>query len=139
VPGEALLIELPEGAVRQIPDALEAAMREVAATGARLGVDDFGTGYASLPMLQRLRVSAVCIDRQLIEGVPADAERAGLAKALITVARGLGFDVVAKGVEHAAQREFLAEAGCRIFQGALAGPAAVASEIEPLLRRRRAA
>ncbi len=139
VPGEALLIELPEGAVRQIPDALEAAMRAVAATGARLGVDDFGTGYASLPMLQRLRVSAVCIDRQLIEGVPADAERAGLAKALITVARGLGFDVVAKGVEHAAQREVLAEAGCRIFQGALAGPAAVASEIEPLLRRRRAA
>jgi diguanylate cyclase (GGDEF)-like protein/PAS domain S-box-containing protein len=139
LPGESLLIELPETAVRQIPEALEAAMRGVVATGARLGVDDFGTGYASLPTLQRLRVDAVCIDRQLIAGVPADTERAGLARALITLARGLAFEVVAKGVEHAAQREFLAETGCRIVQGDLVGAAAAAAEIEPILRARRAA
>jgi EAL domain-containing protein (putative c-di-GMP-specific phosphodiesterase class I) len=111
----------------------------VAATGARLGVDDFGTGYASLPMLQRLRVDAVCIDRQLIAGVPGDSERAGLARALVALARGLDFEVVAKGVENHAQREFLADSGCRICQGdlfALPGPA---GEIEPFLRARRAA
>jgi diguanylate cyclase (GGDEF)-like protein/PAS domain S-box-containing protein len=139
LPGASLLIELPETAVRQIPEALEEAMRGVVATGARLGVDDFGTGYASLPMLQRLRVDAVCVDRQLIAGVPADGERAGLARALITLARGLDFEVVAKGVETAAQREFLAEAGCRIVQGDLFGPPAAASVIEPVLRARRAA
>jgi diguanylate cyclase (GGDEF)-like protein/PAS domain S-box-containing protein len=139
LPGESLLVELPESAVREVPEALEAAMKAVVATGARLGVDDFGTGYASLPALQRLRVSAVCIDRQLIAGVPADPERAGLARALIALARGLAFDVVAKGVETVAQRDFLAEAGCRTVQGDLAGAAAVASEIEPVLRRRRAA
>ncbi|HWA39508.1 MAG TPA: EAL domain-containing protein [Burkholderiales bacterium] len=139
LPGESLLIELPEAAVREIPEALEAAMKAVVATGVRLGVDDFGTGYASLPALQRLRVSAVCIDRQLIAGVPADAERASLARALITLARGLAFEVAAKGVQNVAQRDFLAEAGCRIVQGDLTGAAAVASEIEPVLRRRRAA
>jgi diguanylate cyclase (GGDEF)-like protein/PAS domain S-box-containing protein len=139
LPAKCLLIELPETAVRQIPEALDAAMRGVAATGARLGVDDFGTGYASLPMLQRLRVDTVCIDRQLIAGVPADAERAGLARALITLAQGLDFQVVAKGVERPAQREFLAETGCRIVQGDLVGAAAPASEIEPVLRARRAA
>jgi diguanylate cyclase (GGDEF)-like protein/PAS domain S-box-containing protein len=139
LPGESLLVELPESAVREVPEALEAAMKAVVATGARLGVDNFGTGYASLPALQRLRVSAVCIDRQLIAGVPADPERAGLARALIALARGLAFDVVAKGVETVAQRDFLAEAGCRTVQGDLAGAAAVASEIEPVLRRRRAA
>ena len=116
-----------------------AALAEITASGARLSVDDFGTGYASLPMLQRLRASAVCIDRSLIAGVPHDPERAGLARALIALARGLNFDVVAKGVETNAQREFLADAGCRICQGDLFAPAGAADEIEPFLRARRAA
>jgi EAL domain-containing protein (putative c-di-GMP-specific phosphodiesterase class I) len=111
----------------------------VASTGARLGVDDFGTGYASLPMLQRLRASAVCIDRKLVSGLPVDTERAGLARALIALARGLNFDVVAKGVETHAQREFLAEAGCRVCQGDLFAAPGPADEVEPFLRARRAA
>ena len=104
-----------------------------------MSVDDFGTGYASLPMLQRLRASSVCIDRSLIAGVPNDPERAGLARALIALARGLDFEVVAKGVETQAQREFLAEAGCRICQGELFSPARSSDEVEPFLRARRAA
>jgi EAL domain-containing protein (putative c-di-GMP-specific phosphodiesterase class I) len=102
-------------------------------------VDDFGTGYASLPLLQRLRVDSVCIDRQLIAGLPGDGERASLARALIVLARGLKFDVVAKGVENGAQRDFLADAGCRIGQGELFAPPRPADNVEPLLRTRRAA
>ncbi len=139
VPPESLLIELPESLLRQMPEQLEEGLAAIAALGVRLGVDDFGTGYASLPMLQRLRVGAVCIDRKLVAGLPADAERAGLAKALIALARGLNFDVVAKGVETPAQRDFLAEAGCRICQGELFAPAGPADEVEPFLRARRAA
>jgi EAL domain-containing protein (putative c-di-GMP-specific phosphodiesterase class I) len=139
LPGESLLIEVPETLLRQMPEQLEENFAGVAATGARLGVDDFGTGYASLPMLQHVRASAVCIDRKLVAGLPVDAERAGLAKALITLARGLNFDVVAKGVETHAQRDFLAEAGCRVFQGDLFSSPGPAAEIEPLLRSRRAA
>ncbi len=116
LPPESLLIEVPETLLRQMPEQLEENFAGVAATGARLGVDDFGTGYASLPMLQHVRASAVCIDRKLVAGLPVDAERAGLAKALITLARGLNFDVVAKGVETHAQRDFLAEAGCRLLR-----------------------
>jgi len=139
LPPESLLIEVPETALRQIPEQLEDNFAGVAATGARLGVDDFGTGYASLPMLQHLRASAVCIDRKLVSGVPVDAERTGLARALIALARGLNFDVVAKGVETHAQREFLAEAGCRVCQGDLFAAPGPADEIEPFLRARRAA
>jgi len=139
LPPQALLVELPEASVRQAPGAVEEALAALAATGARVGVDDFGTGYASLPMLQKMSVGAVCIDRRLIAGVPGDGERSGLARALIALARGLSFEVVAKGVETHAQREFLAEAGCRIAQGELFAPAGPASEIEPLLRSRRAA
>jgi diguanylate cyclase (GGDEF)-like protein/PAS domain S-box-containing protein len=134
LPPASLVIELPETAVRQIPEALESALAEVIDCGARVGVDDFGTGYASLPMLQRLRVDAVCIDRSLINGVPADTERAGLARALIALARGLNFEVVAKGVESHAQREFLADAGCRVCQGDLFAAAGPAEEVEPFLR-----
>jgi diguanylate cyclase (GGDEF)-like protein/PAS domain S-box-containing protein len=139
LPAASLLVEVPETCVRQISEPIAQALAEITASGARLSVDDFGTGYASLPMLQRLRASAVCIDRSLIAGVPQDSERASLARALIALARGLEFDVVAKGVETQAQRDFLADAGCRICQGELFTPARAAHEIEPLLRERRAA
>jgi len=139
LPAGSLLIEVPETLLRQMPEQLEEHFAGVTATGARLGVDDFGTGYASLPLLQHVRASAVCIDRRLVAGVPVDTERAGLAKALIALARGLDFDVVAKGVETHAQRDFLAEAGCRVCQGDLFAAPGAADEIEPFLRARRAA
>jgi diguanylate cyclase (GGDEF)-like protein len=139
LPAESLLIEVPETSVRQLSEPIGQALAELTAAGARLSVDDFGTGYASLPMLQRLRASAVCIDRSLLDGVPHDAERAGLARALIALARGLDFEVVAKGVETSAQRDFLADAGCRVCQGELFAPARAAGEVEPFLRERLAA
>jgi EAL domain-containing protein (putative c-di-GMP-specific phosphodiesterase class I) len=139
LPPECLLIEIPETAVRQLAEPIEQSLAEITASGARLSVDDFGTGYASLPMLQKLRASAVCIDRSLLSGVPHDSDRASLARALIGLARGLNFEVVAKGVETQAQREFLADAGCRICQGDLFAPAGHAQEVEPFLRERHAA
>jgi EAL domain-containing protein (putative c-di-GMP-specific phosphodiesterase class I) len=67
------------------------------------------------------------------------SERAGLARALIALARGLDFEVVAKGVENHAQREFLADCGCRVCQGDLFASPGPADEVEPLMRARRAA
>jgi len=139
LPPESLLIEIPETAVRHVAEPIEQTLAEITASGARLSVDDFGTGYASLPMLQKLHASAVCIDRSLISGVPHDNEHAALARTLISLARGLGLEVVAKGVENNAQREFLTDAGCRICQGDLFAPAGPAAEIEPFLRTPRAA
>jgi len=139
LPAELLLVEVPETVARQAPEPLQEALERLTSLGVRLGIDDFGTGYASLPMLQRLHASAVCIDRRLIAGVPLDAERAGLARALIALARGINFEVVAKGVETQAQREFLAESGCRICQGELFAAAGPAEEVEPFLRARLAA
>ena len=139
LPAESLVIEVPETVVRHVSEALESSLIAVTNQGARLGVDDFGTGYAALPTLQRLRASAVCIDRKLIAGIPQEKERAGLARALIALARGMNFDVVAKGVETQAQREFLAEAGCRVCQGDLFGPPNTPDAVASMLRARRAA
>jgi EAL domain-containing protein (putative c-di-GMP-specific phosphodiesterase class I) len=139
LPPESLLIEIPETAARQLAEPIEQSLAEITAAGARLSVDDFVSGFASLRMLQMLRASAVCFDRSLVTGVPHDGDRAGLARALIGLARGLNFEVVAKGVENAAQRDFLADAGCRICQGELFAPAGPAHEIQPFLRERQAA
>jgi len=139
LPPESLLIEVPESVVRQVQGTLESALMAITERGARLSVDDFGTGYASLPTLQRLRASSVCIDRKLIAGVPNDVEQAGLARALIALARGMNFEVVAKGVESHAQREFLAEAGCRICQGDLFAAPNAPDVVAPMLRARLAA
>jgi EAL domain-containing protein (putative c-di-GMP-specific phosphodiesterase class I) len=139
LPPHQLLLELPETLVRNVPEAMEATLRAISERGVRLGVDDFGTGYASLPALQRLRASSVCIDRKLISGVPQDTERAGLARALIALARGMNFEVVAKGVESPAQREFLSESGCRICQGSLFAVANPPDAVAPMLRARLAA
>jgi diguanylate cyclase (GGDEF)-like protein/PAS domain S-box-containing protein len=139
LPPQSLLLELPETVVRQVPESIEATLRAITERGVRLGVDDFGTGYASLPTLQRLRASSVCIDRKLISGLPQDTERAGLARALIALARGMNFEVVAKGVESPAQREFLSESGCRICQGSLFAVANSADVVAPMLRARLAA
>jgi EAL domain-containing protein (putative c-di-GMP-specific phosphodiesterase class I) len=139
LPPASLLIEVPESIVRQVPDSLEAALMAITNLGARLGVDDFGTGYASLPALQRLRASAVCIDRKLIAGIPQETERAGLARALIALARGMNFEVIAKGVETHAQREFLAEAGCRVCQGELFATPNSPDIVAAMLRARLAA
>ena len=139
LPAESLLIEVPESVVREVPESLEPALMAITERGARLSVDDFGTGYASLPTLQRLRASTVCIDRKLIAGVPSDTERAGLARALIALARGMNFEVVAKGVESHAQREFLIEAGCRICQGDLFAAPNSPDVVAPMLKARLAA
>ncbi|MGQ0650870.1 MAG: putative bifunctional diguanylate cyclase/phosphodiesterase [Betaproteobacteria bacterium] len=139
LPADLLVIEVPEAVVRDAVEPLVATLGDVVALGARLGIDDFGTGYASLPLLQRLRASSVCIDRELVGGLPQDAERAQLSRALISLARGLNFQVVAKGVERTEQRDFLVEAGCRICQGELIAPPGPAGEIEVPLHARRAA
>jgi EAL domain-containing protein (putative c-di-GMP-specific phosphodiesterase class I) len=139
LPAQPLLVEIPETVVRQVPESMEATLKAITERGVRLGVDDFGTGYASLPTLQRLRASSVCIDRKLLSGVPQDTERAGLARALIALARGMNFEVVAKGVESPAQREFLSESGCRVCQGSLFAVANSADVVAPMLRARLAA
>jgi EAL domain-containing protein (putative c-di-GMP-specific phosphodiesterase class I) len=81
----------------------------------------------------------VCIDRKLIAGIPQETERADLARALIALARGMNFEVIAKGVETHAQREFLAESGCRVCQGELFATPNTPDIVAALLRARLAA
>ena len=84
-------------------------------------LDDFGTGYSSLTYLKALPLDALKIDRSFIDTLTTDPRDTAIVTAIIGVARSLGMDVVAEGVERLAQKQKLLELGCPVMQGYLFG------------------
>lgn len=89
--------------------------------GIRIALDDFGTGYASLVHLKQFPVSEIKIDRSFIRDLETDAEDAAIVAALLSLARALGMDVTAEGVETEKQAAFLRDHHCEMAQGFLFG------------------
>ena len=88
--------------------------------GVRVAIDDFGAGYSSLQYLRHLPVDKLKLDRSFIRhlrpGAPGDV---AILKAIVSMARGLGVDLVIEGVETPFQRDLLTSIGCEIAQGYL--------------------
>ncbi|HEY2336342.1 MAG TPA: EAL domain-containing protein [Burkholderiales bacterium] len=139
LPAQALLLEVPEGALQPPAEPVQATLRALAETGARLGVEDFGAGFASLPLLRRLRIASLGVDRLLVSGIPGDPDAMAVVRGLIALARGLDIGVVVKGLDTAAHCNFVVEAGGLVGQGAFLATPAAAPEVERLLHTRRAA
>ena len=111
--------ELTESALMQPTQDVLSRMNELRDWGVRLALDDFGTGYSSLSYLKRLPIHRLKLDRSFVQDLPDDLEDAAIAMATLSLARDLGMDVVAEGVERETQRSFLAERGCAVMQGYL--------------------
>jgi diguanylate cyclase (GGDEF)-like protein len=92
-------------------------MQQLKRLGFRLSIDDFGTGYASLSYLRRFPVDELKIDRSFVQHAPEVPDDAAIVGALMSMARGMGLQVVAEGVETQAQLDFLAARGCDAVQG----------------------
>lgn len=109
---------------------------ELARSGARIAVDDFGTAYASLTSLRRFPVHALKIDRSFVESVGQEPEDTAIVQAVIELAHALGLEAVAKGVETSDQLAVLRRMGCDSAQGYfLARPAPADELTDQLLTR----
>ena len=82
-------------------------------------MDDFGTGHASLSYLHRLPIDTIKIDRYFVGRMDVSPECLEIVRSIVTLARSLGMEVVAEGVEQEAQLAQLREIGCRSVQGFL--------------------
>jgi EAL domain-containing protein (putative c-di-GMP-specific phosphodiesterase class I) len=116
--GERLEIELTEGAAVHQPDAALAEMKSIRELGVTIALDDFGTGYSMLSRLQDFPVDRLKVDRSFIADIGADGS-APLVAAMIAMGHELGLEVVAEGVETAAQLRFLRSNSCDQVQGYL--------------------
>ncbi|MEJ2426934.1 MAG: EAL domain-containing protein, partial [Candidatus Thiodiazotropha sp.] len=114
-----LKLELTESLVIENIQYAIAKMRELKALGVGFAMDDFGTGYSSLSYLTRLPLNAIKIDRSFILNLPDNPNDAVVVQTLINLADSLGLKIIAEGVESQAQKSFLQEHGCPVFQGYL--------------------
>lgn len=92
-------------------------LNELAQLGVSLSLDDFGTGYSSLSYLKNFPVNVLKIDQSFVRELPGNAKDGAIVSSIMALAANLGFQVVAEGVETAAQARFLAERGCQTAQG----------------------
>ncbi|WP_018694270.1 putative bifunctional diguanylate cyclase/phosphodiesterase [Algicola sagamiensis] len=85
--------------------------------GIRVSIDDFGIGYSSLAYLKNSSIDCLKIDRSFIANIPSNREDSQITQTIITLAKNLGLDVIAEGVETQEQVHFLIKNGCVIGQG----------------------
>lgn len=117
VPGRRVRLEVTETAIAAHPELAAKTLHEVRALGIQLCIDDFGVGYSSLVSLLRYPFTSLKIDRSLIAGIASSVEHREMVAAVTTLARNLGLDVVAEGVETAEQFAVLEEIGVDYVQG----------------------
>jgi diguanylate cyclase (GGDEF)-like protein len=104
--------------------------------GLRIALDDFGTGYSSMNYLRYLPLDTLKVDRTFVREIEANPNTAAIVKAIIAMAKAMGLEVVAEGVETQAQLDFIVEhGGSAVVQGWVYSPAVPAQEMEAILAR----
>ena len=103
--------------------------------GIRISLDDFGTGYSSLSYLKGLPIDTLKIDKSFIDTSIADENTRIITESIIFMAKRLGFETVAEGVESNEQYNYLKEIGCDCIQGYLLGKPMSKEDCEQLLMK----
>ena len=116
-----LEIEITEGVLMQDFSRACSILRRIKNLGVRIAMDDFGTGYSSLSYLQSFPFDKIKIDQTFVAQIHKNVQSSAIIRAIISLGEALNLGVIAEGVETAAQRDFLADAGCVEMQGYLLG------------------
>ncbi len=118
-PSGQLKLELTESLLVEDMETTIATMAALRSYGVGFSLDDFGTGYSSLAYLKRMPLDQLKIDQSFVRDLLTDPNDAAIVDTIIGLSRSLGLEVIAEGVETAEQRDRLARAGCRLYQGYL--------------------
>lgn len=127
-PGDIQLELLESILFDQSDQELIAQCRNLEQAGFALALDDFGTGHSSIATLIETPVATLKIDRSFVSGLDRNPKMQRIAGAMLAMAKNMGLDVLAEGVETREELEFLQNCGCRLFQGFYFSPPIGADE-----------
>ena len=130
-----LELEITESTAMQNPELTLHILDQLSDMGIVLAIDDFGTGYSSLAYLKHLPIHRLKLDRSFVQDIETDQSDAAICSATVALGHNLGLELVAEGVETAAQRDYLAGLGCDALQGFLYSHPLPADQIVDFLRR----
>jgi diguanylate cyclase len=116
-PPHLLRLEITESVLISEGPRVRSVLDTLAELGVNMSLDDFGTGYSPLAYLRELPVIEIKIDRSFIEAMMTDEDTATIVASIIALARRLGMDVVAEGIETSQQLELLRSFDCPLAQG----------------------
>jgi len=133
LPDGSLKLEITESSLITDPVAAVTLLSKLKALGVRLAIDDFGTGYSSLSYLHRFPLDTLKIDRSFTSAMGSGQKEENIISAIMPLARSLGMDVVAEGVETEEQLVFLKEVECKYAQGFYFSKPIPAEEAQKLL------
>ena len=112
-----VVIEITERTEDHAPDQLLTHVKEMAAMGFQIAIDDVGAGTSGLNRIMLLRPHWLKLDRELVTGVDTDRVKQHLIRFIIQFSRLSGVDIIAEGIEHESEIETLAQLGVRYLQG----------------------
>jgi diguanylate cyclase (GGDEF)-like protein len=112
-----LELEITESVLIHNTENILATVKRLKSLGVKLSIDDFGTGYSSLSYLKRFAVDKLKIDQTFVRDLATDTDDASIVRAIIQMARSLGLETIAEGVETAQMLALLREYGCDQVQG----------------------
>ncbi|MEG3178917.1 EAL domain-containing protein [Sphingomonas sp. RB3P16] len=126
---KSLELEITENTVLRHSNQSTKALRSLKSLGVGIAFDDFGTGFASLILLQKYPLTRLKIDRGFVNKIDRKAGDAAIVKAVVSMARSLNLEVIAEGVETVEQEAALLRLGCDEAQGYRYGRPMPAAEI----------
>ncbi|RJS93257.1 bifunctional diguanylate cyclase/phosphodiesterase [Salinisphaera sp. Q1T1-3] len=139
LPPDALEIEVTESVCMSHYVSAVHTLHALHAYGIKLAIDDFGTGYSSLSYLSRLPIHRLKIDRSFVNAINESPRSSELVRMLTSLARNLGVEPLAEGVETDLERRALVDYECPLAQGYLFGRPVPLDVLRPLLASNRSA